>query len=134
MPKVPEFWCSFFFKHKITNFRELLLYYRKKFKQLCIVLSDNVIWIGDKAFANCNKLSSITIPSKVRYIGDDLFEYCFSLKTILMEPVKPPSTKTLFGSTKIYPIIYIPIQNLEFYKVGNHSYAVLYKDLIKPQP
>ena len=24
----------FFFKHKITNFRELLLYYRKKFKQL----------------------------------------------------------------------------------------------------
>jgi len=23
--KVPEFWCSFFFKHKITNFRELLL-------------------------------------------------------------------------------------------------------------
>ena len=32
--KVPEFWCSFFFKHKITNFRELLLYYRNKFKQL----------------------------------------------------------------------------------------------------
>ena len=24
----------FFFKHKITNFRELLLYYRNKFKQL----------------------------------------------------------------------------------------------------
>ena len=34
MPKVPEFWCSFFCKHKITNFRELLFYYRKKFKQL----------------------------------------------------------------------------------------------------
>ena len=29
LPKVPEFWCSFFFKHKITNFRKLLLYYRK---------------------------------------------------------------------------------------------------------
>jgi|GEM_PF-3993700 len=26
--------CSFFFKHKITNFRELLFYYKKKFKQL----------------------------------------------------------------------------------------------------
>jgi len=33
-PKVPEFWCSFFLKHKITNLRELLFYYRKKFKQL----------------------------------------------------------------------------------------------------
>ena len=33
LPKVPEFWCSFF-KHKITNFRELLFYYKKKFKQL----------------------------------------------------------------------------------------------------
>ena len=36
LPKVPEFWCSFFLKHKITNFRELLFYYRKKFKQLLI--------------------------------------------------------------------------------------------------
>ena len=34
LPKVPEFWCSFFLKHKITNFRELLFYYKKKFKQL----------------------------------------------------------------------------------------------------
>ena len=24
LPKVPEFWCSFFLKHKITNFWELL--------------------------------------------------------------------------------------------------------------
>ena len=30
MPKVAEFWCSFFLKHKITNFRELLF---EKFKQ-----------------------------------------------------------------------------------------------------
>ena len=34
LPKVPEFWCSFFLKHKITNFRELLFYYKKKLKQL----------------------------------------------------------------------------------------------------
>ena len=27
---------AFFLKHKITNFRELLFYYRKKFKQLLI--------------------------------------------------------------------------------------------------
>ena len=26
LPKVPEFWCYFFLKHKITNFRELLLF------------------------------------------------------------------------------------------------------------
>ena len=34
LPKVPGFWCSFFLKHKITNFQGLLLYYRNKFKQL----------------------------------------------------------------------------------------------------
>ncbi len=27
----------FFLKHKITNFRELLFYYKKKFKQLQII-------------------------------------------------------------------------------------------------
>ena len=32
--KFLNFGVLFFFKHKITNFRELLLYYRKKFKQL----------------------------------------------------------------------------------------------------
>ena len=36
LAKFPEFWCSFFLKHKITNFWELLFYYRKKFKQLLI--------------------------------------------------------------------------------------------------
>ncbi|KHE68975.1 hypothetical protein HMPREF9074_08759 [Capnocytophaga sp. oral taxon 329 str. F0087] len=33
-PKFLNFGVLFFFKHKITNFRELLLYYRNKFKQL----------------------------------------------------------------------------------------------------
>ena len=32
--KFLNFGVLFFFKHKITNFRELLFYYRKKFKQL----------------------------------------------------------------------------------------------------
>jgi len=47
LPKIPEFWCSFFLKHKITNFWELLFYYKKKFKQLqpnywlAIVLKQN---------------------------------------------------------------------------------------------
>ena len=34
LSKVAEFWCSFFATHKLTNFRELLFYYKKKFKQL----------------------------------------------------------------------------------------------------
>ena len=33
-PKFLNFGVLFFYKHKITNFRELLFYYREKFKQL----------------------------------------------------------------------------------------------------
>ena len=33
--------------------------------------------IGDKAFADCSGLTSITIPNSVTSIGDKAFYYCF---------------------------------------------------------
>ena len=59
LPKVPEFWCSFFLKHKITNFRELLFYYRKKFKQLQIESTTKFIPKSIKTDLSENTLSRL---------------------------------------------------------------------------
>ncbi len=44
-----------------------------------ITLSDNLISIGDFAFAGCNELESITIPDSVANIGEFIFHECYNL-------------------------------------------------------
>lgn len=38
--------------------------------------------IGDKAFRNCNKITTIEIPASVETIGDSAFQYCTALKSV----------------------------------------------------
>ncbi len=38
--------------------------------------------IGEEAFSQCNKLTSVTIPSTVTTIEDDAFSYCKGLTSI----------------------------------------------------
>ena len=58
------------------------------------VRHDNVVYevksIGQKAFANANRLSGIVIPSGIESIGDFAFEDCDSLRSIVFpgNPVK----------------------------------------------
>ena len=40
--------------------------------------------IGDKAFADCTSLKSITIPESVTKIGNSAFKGCKSLKSIII--------------------------------------------------
>ena len=40
--------------------------------------------IGDSAFANCQSLTSVTIPNCLTNIGDSAFSYCRSLTTVAM--------------------------------------------------
>lgn len=42
----------------------------------------NVTTIGDRAFNNCSKLSSIVLPTSVTSIGDDAFSWCISLPSV----------------------------------------------------
>lgn len=49
-----------------------------------LVFSSTIKHIGDYTFANCNYLTSITLPDSVNHIGNHAFENCRSLKSITL--------------------------------------------------
>ena len=56
--------------------------------------------IGERAFADCPVLASVTIPSTATTIGDNVFNNCESLKNVTCEAVNCPTVKT-FGEFPI---------------------------------
>ncbi len=52
------------------------------YKLSSITLPDKVESIGDKAFSNCSDLATLTIPSSVTSIGESVFTGCSSLTEI----------------------------------------------------
>ena len=48
-------------------------------------MTTSVINIGERAFANCRGLTSVTIPSSVTSIGIYAFQYCTNMKSITSE-------------------------------------------------
>lgn len=53
-----------------------------------------VVMIGDRAFANCGDLYSITLPRTVFKIGERAFEGCSSLSTVTCLSQTPPTIGT----------------------------------------
>lgn len=47
-----------------------------------VVFHKNVVEIQKDAFANCNSLKSISIPSTVKVIGEGAFRQCMNLETV----------------------------------------------------
>ena len=58
-----------------------------------ITIPDSVTSIGDVAFSGCSRLTSITIPDSVTSIGDFAFSACSSLTSIII-----PDSVTSIGS------------------------------------
>ena len=56
------------------------------------IIPDNVTSISDRAFKNCNSLTSITIPNSVTNIGAEAFCFCNSLTSITI-----PDSVTYIG-------------------------------------
>ena len=110
-------------------------------------IPDSVTTIGETAFANCNRLTSVNIPDSVKTIGNDAFEYCGSLTSVTI-----PNSVTTIGDyafsecrslTSVYckattpPLfgdyvfvnngsgrkIYVPTESVEAYKSAWSGYA-----------
>ena len=48
----------------------------------CVVVSEGVVEIGDEAFAFCDGLLSVTLPSTLKRIGKSAFQECVNLSKI----------------------------------------------------
>ena len=85
-----------------------------------ISIPNGVTSIGEKAFHYCKKLASIYIPDSVTYIDSDAFWYCDSLGSITVSPGNTHYTSennVLFNRDKTTLILYSP-------KKTNSTYAV----------
>ena len=72
-----------------------------------VIFSDGVTTVGDYAFYDCDKLTSVTLPNSITYIGTVAFEYCGNLTEIeIPNSVTTISSNALAGCG--FSTIFIP--------------------------
>ncbi len=72
-----------------------------------VIFSDGVTTVGDYAFYDCDKLTSVTLPNSITYIGVVAFEYCGNLTEIeIPNSVTTISSNALAGCG--FSTIFIP--------------------------
>ncbi|MBE6738557.1 MAG: hypothetical protein E7566_07935 [Ruminococcaceae bacterium] len=72
-----------------------------------VTVSENVTHIGDEAFANCKKLTAVTLPSSLVEAGSAVFKNSSSLRTVSFRYSDHPVTlgeKFLFNCTSLINI------------------------------
>lgn len=88
-----------------------------------------VVAIGDGAFSNCTKLTSVVIPEGVKEIGDSAFEGCQALASVdLPESLTTISSYAFFGCDALKNIALFPnttnIEAYAFYDSAIESIAI----------
>jgi hypothetical protein len=87
--------------------------------------------IGKQSFYNNPNLSEVNISEHVTQIGNNAFSRCSSLKTVILNPVVPPSIgTTIFSNTHADLTIYVPDASVEAYKTASNWST--YTDRIEP--
>ena len=72
-----------------------------------VVIPSSVTQIQDSAFYNCSHLTSVTIGENVTYIGNDCFYYCLDLTSVIMEGEAPMIYEGMFDDIQNQLTIYV---------------------------
>ena len=88
--------------------------------------------IGYRAFSGCTSLASISFSSKITFI-DKAFQNCNKLSSITILPETPPAlVSNAFSSIASNAVIYVPSGSVDAYKTAANWST--YADIIQPIP
>ena len=73
----------------------------------------SVTKIGEHAFQECGRLTSVIIPNTIMAIDNDVFYGCYSLRSITNMALTPPACT---GFSNYSVVLYVPFESLEMYK------------------
>jgi hypothetical protein len=109
------------------NQNKLLMYPAGK-QQTEYVVPAGVDTIAREAFYSCQNLTSVSLPSSLKYIDNYAFAYSRAINSFRCEAVEPPAvynkgSYTFFLINKAESILYVPEESIDAYKV-----AVEWKD------
>ncbi len=87
------------------------------------IVPDSVIFIGDSAFYNCNRLTSVEIPNSVTSIGNSAFSSCHSLTSVVIGDSVTSIGDSAFSSCDSLTSVEIPnsVTSIGSYVFGGFS-------------
>lgn len=81
--------------------------------------SIRVVGIADKAFYKCQYIMSISLPRSIKFIGANAFAWCNSLKRIFMPTVRNIGDRAFMGCGRLSEIKFGPLLEC----VGDKAFA-----------
>lgn len=87
-----------------------------------IIISDNVISIGNAAFRSCEALTSVSLGKGLRNIGWNAFSNCVNLKSITIpQSVSSIGEAAFYGCTELTSIVWNPTSCTGYFDEENVS-------------
>lgn len=95
-----------------------------------IELSENLVYVGEGAFYNCESLKKVVIPGNVQYVNDYTFEKCFNLEEVVVKKGVVGISSKAFDCCNSLKKITVP-DNLMSFATENLGYYTEYKKVKK---